>query len=157
MRWEKTFYEGDVAGRDRIFEAGLELFQEEPLFGWGPVRFWYELGHRLGLSKRDPHDLYLWILIETGLLGAIPFFSGLWLCVHAAWKSRYRVHGILPLVMILFMLVINLKGTWLKDKVLWVVLAYALASGSSATFPWRWRQRTLPTDAGLRASQPLLY
>ena len=48
LRWESTFYQGDVAGRERIFKAGWELFQEQPLIGWGPVSCWYELGARLG-------------------------------------------------------------------------------------------------------------
>jgi len=157
MRWERAFFAGDVSGRDRIFEAGWKLFEEKPLVGWGPVRIWYELGHRLGLPIRDPHNLYLWILLETGLLGAILFFRGLWLCVHAAWKARHRIHGVLPLAMIFCFLVGNLKGTGHKDKLLWVVLAYALASGSYASLPWQWHRRTLPTAAGPRASQPLLY
>jgi len=153
-RWERTFAEGDVAGREHIFREAWSLFEEKPLFGWGPIGCWYELSARLGDPKwsKDPHNLYLWILVETGLLGAIPFFSGLWLCVHAAWRTRHGIHGILPLMMIFCLLVINLKGTWLTGKLFWIVLAYALASGSYATLPWQWRQRTLPTNTVLRTS-----
>ncbi len=35
-RWERTYYEGDTAGRDAIYSAAWEMFLEKPLAGWGP-------------------------------------------------------------------------------------------------------------------------
>ena len=78
------------------------------------------------------HNLYLWILKETGLLGAIPFFIGLWLCWRSVWKARGSAQGTLPLACLVFMLVINMNGTYLYYKLFWLVLAYALASGGYA-------------------------
>jgi len=146
VRWEQTFYKGSMAGREEIYPAAWEMFQEKPLFGWGPVKHYYELGSRLGLPTRDPHNLYLWILIETGLLGAVPFFAGLWLCWHAAWKARHSIQGVVPVALMLCFLVNNAKGTGLADKVSWIILAYALASGSSVPPPWRWRRRVHPAN-----------
>ena len=135
VRWERTFIQGDLAGREQIFEEAWSVFQEKPLFGWGPVRHYYELGSRVGAPTRDPHNLYLWVLMETGVLGAILFFSGLWLCLHAAWKARNSTQNIMPLALMLCILVINLKGTWLNSKLFWVVLAFALASPNSIALP----------------------
>jgi O-antigen ligase len=132
QRWEKTYYEGDVAGRQVLLPAAWEMFLEKPLFGWGPITHSYEMAVRTRKAVGDPHNLYLWILIETGILGAIPFFLGVWLCWRSAWRARDGVQGSLPLALVFFLLAINLKGTYLMFKLFWVVLAYALASSSYA-------------------------
>jgi O-antigen ligase len=109
------------------------------LIGWGPIHHYYELGSRLGLLARgrDTHNLFLWILTEVGVMGAIPFFTGLWLCGYAAWQARYTVQGILPLAMIACLLIANMAGTWHNRKIFWIVLSYALASQSYAGMqPW---------------------
>jgi O-antigen ligase len=147
VRWERTLFQADTAGRDKIFQVAWEMCQEQPLIGWGPIHHYFELGSRLGHSRPvDPHNLYLWILIETGLLGAVPFFAGLWLCLHASWKARHSILGIAPMAMMLCLLIINTKGTGLKDKLFWVVLAYALASSSSVSRSWKWRRRVHPAN-----------
>ncbi len=133
-RWENTFLKGDTAGREEIFSASMELFQERPLIGWGPVYHYFELGFRLNLPTRDPHNSYLWVLEETGLLGAIPFFFGLWLCWYSAWKARKSIQGALPMALVLCLLVVNTKGTYLNSKLFWFVLAYAVASGGHVAF-----------------------
>ena len=133
-RWEKTYYEGDTAGRDVIFAAAWEMFLEKPLLGWGPANNISELGSRLGLRyARDTHNIYLWVLTEAGLLGAAFFFTGLWLCWQAAWKACNGIQGALPMALLLFLLVNGLKGTNHMEKLFWVVLAYAVASATRAS------------------------
>ena len=147
-RWERTYYEGDVAGREDIFTAAWGMFLEKPVFGWGPVNHIYELGLRVGEPRRDPHSLYLWLLIEVGIVGLLPFFAGLWLCWSSAWKGRGSVQGTLPLAMLVFFLVVNFKGTWLLAKLFWLVLSYALAAGGYA---W------IPSQTYLKASRVPIY
>jgi O-antigen ligase len=130
VRWERTFYDESFAGRERIYPEAVGMILEKPLTGWGPVNHLWELGARLGLQTRDEHNVYLWVLAEVGILGALPFFVGLWLCLRAAWKARHNIQGILPLVMLLFILVSSMKGTLLNRKYFWVVLSYAMASAS---------------------------
>jgi O-antigen ligase len=131
-RWEKTYYEGDVAGRQVLVPTAWQMFLEKPIVGWGPVSHTYELGARTGRLGGEPHNLYLWLVLETGLLGACPFFVGLWLCWRSVWRARGSVHGTLPLALLFFLLASNLKGTYLYFKLFWVVLAYSLACGSYA-------------------------
>jgi hypothetical protein len=88
--------------------------------------------------------VYLWLLIEAGLLGAFPFFVGLWLCCGSVWHARKSTHGSLPLALLFFLLAINLKGTYLYYKIFWIVLAYALASGSYAIAATRARSQAFP-------------
>jgi len=134
-RWEKTFTEGSMAGRERIFPAAVEMFFEKPLLGWGPTHHIYELGSRTGRPFRDTHNLYLWVLTETGLVGAIPFFMAVWYCLRGAWKARGGVHGALPLALLLALFTINLSLTWHNMKLFWIVLAYTLVSGEGTAIP----------------------
>jgi O-antigen ligase len=146
-RWEQTIYEGRTAGRDIIYAEAIGMILERPLFGWGPIVHYWELGPRTGDEIKDEHNVYLWILAEVGLVGAIPFFVGLWLCWRAAWRDRHGLQGILPLVMLAFVLAASMKGTLHKNKYFWVVLAYPLAS-AYVTLPQRSRMAVSSTHRG---------
>jgi O-antigen ligase len=133
-RWEQTLYEGNVAGRDKIALAALELMQERPLFGWQPIRFWYQLGDRVGLfgEMRDAHNLFLHLFLEVGVVGALPFLIGLGLCGRAAWRARWGNLGLLPLALLVTTLAANMANTDLVRKHLWIVLAFTLAAAAAA-------------------------
>jgi O-antigen ligase len=154
-RWEMTYFDRDAAGRQVLLPAAWEMFLEKPTLGWGPVSHAYEMAVRSRKPMGDPHNLYLWILIETGLVGAIPFFLGLWLCWLGVWRARHGPQGSLPLALFLFVLVINLKGTYLYVKLFWIVMAYALATGSYAIVSARQYFRPFPIVAKVPRSQAL--
>jgi O-antigen ligase len=141
VRWEATFALGDTAGRDQIFSTSWEMFKERPLFGWGPATHLQELGRRLGLPTRDPHNLYLWVLQEVGLAGAIFFFLWLCRCGQAAWKARLGPQGTLPLSMFMWLIVMNISGTFLYSKFFWLVAAYIFASAVIPNVSWPAFQR----------------
>jgi O-antigen ligase len=130
-RFEETIEEGDVARRDRIYPTAFEMFVEKPLLGWGPISSTFELGMRLGHPEeetKNPHNLILFGLVSTGLLGSLPLFVGIAFSGLSAWKTRDGPHGILPLAMVAAVLVANMSGLWLFNKLHWLVMAYALAS-----------------------------
>lgn len=140
-RWENTYYEGDVSGRENIFSVAWELFREKPLAGWGPNHI-YEIGFRLGLEHpRDTHNTYLWLLTETGLLGAVPFMAGLCVCWLSAWRARNTARGVLSAAMMINISLLSMSGTGHLDKTFWLVLAYAAAgsgyASAAAKQPWR--------------------
>ena len=56
-------------------------------FEGAPLLLLHTTGARTGKERRDTHNLYLWVLTEDGLLGAIPFFFAIWLCVRAACEE----------------------------------------------------------------------
>ena len=131
IRFEKTLEDGDLARREQIYPAAWEMFQERPLLGWGAIASTYELGWRLGHIDEDtknPHNLVLYGLVSTGIVGAIPLFLGTGLAAWAAWKSRRGPHGVLPLAMVTAVLAANMSGLWLFNKLHWLVMAYAVAS-----------------------------
>jgi O-antigen ligase len=130
-RWEAALEGGNLSGRQRIYAASWAMFLERPLQGWGPVHNMAELGDRVHFGKaRDTHNLLLMVLTETGLLGALPYVVGLWLCWRAAWRARRSIQGVLPLALFLCLLLVNMSSSWHNRKLHWLVLAYAAASGS---------------------------
>jgi O-antigen ligase len=124
--------EGNMAKREVIFPAALQMFKDRMIVGWGPSNQ-YVLATRLGLPPRlhmtrDTHNLYLEVLTATGLLGAIPYFTALWLCCWGAWRARHGWEGILPVAQMAALAVGNLSGNYIALKLQWVLLAYAFAS-----------------------------
>jgi O-antigen ligase len=133
LRFEKTLEEGDMARREEIYPSAWQMFTEKPLIGWGSVTSTYELGSRLGHPEeetKNPHNLILYALVSTGLLGAIPLFAAIMLSMLSAWKARRGSQGILPLAMLIAVLVANMSGLWLFNKMFWLVMAYAMAATS---------------------------
>src|SRR5512146_2845227 len=146
---------GNMAGREIIWPTALQMFKDRPVAGWGPQNQ-YVLAVRLGLPPglhftRDTHMLYLEVLTAAGILGAIPYFTALWLCCWGAWKARRGIEGILPAVQMAALVVGNLSGNYIQLKLQWVLLAYALASWVYLTpKPLR---IAVPTPAALRRSR----
>lgn len=143
---------GNMAGREVIFPTALKMFKDRPIVGWGPQNQ-YVLAVRLGLPPRlhftrDTHMLFLEVLTATGILGAIPYLTGLWLCCWAAWKARRGIEGILPAAQMAALMVGNLSGNYIQLKLQWVLLAYAMASWVYLTA--KVARPTMPTAVAAR-------
>jgi len=135
LRLEETAAEGRMAGREELFPASWRMFVEKPFGGWGPITNQYEVlpraPHQLPKppsTRADAHNLFLDLLTATGLVGGVPFFLGLALCVRAAWRARLGEYGILPLALMAVFLTANMSLNQVTYKPFWVVLAFALAS-----------------------------
>jgi O-antigen ligase len=123
---------GSLSQRERIFPLQVQMIREKPLTGWGPITNKYELGLRVGDSihvRRDAHNIVLEMMTAAGLLGTIPFLVGIYLCFRSAWRARAGPWGILPLATVLAVLAGNMSEDRISGPLLWLVLAYALASG----------------------------
>ena len=128
-RWQETYYEGKLSDREKIFAATIEMISERPLLGWGATEAAGELGLRSGTREvRDTHNLFLNLLVELGIVGAIPFVIGLWLCVLRAWQARATCFGLLPLAVAGSLMTAGLSGNTLVSKIQWLLLALATAS-----------------------------
>jgi O-antigen ligase len=113
--------------------ASVLMIAEKPLLGWRSIVFEQELARRegRGFMARSAHNLFLHLLLEDGLLGALPFLIGLGLCMRAAWTARAHSLGLLSLVWLVTMLVSSMSMSTLRYKSLWLVLILSLASGAS--------------------------
>jgi O-antigen ligase len=121
-RWEKAVYEGNLAGREHIVPAALQMFLERPLFGWQLFAYERELGRRLGTYKRDAHNVFLTVILQVGLVGAVPFFMGIWQCVQIAWQARTGLLGLLPLSILITVLAAAMAQPFLVHKWFWLAL-----------------------------------
>jgi O-antigen ligase len=138
-RWEDSMKTGNMAGREQLYPALWTMFLEKPVLGWGPVTNTYELASRIGERERPlraAHNIVLELLTATGVVGTLPFMVGAWLCARHAWRARRSALGVLPLALFCSVLLSNMSGDWIASKLIWVVLAFAFASG-------QWREELL--------------
>lgn len=131
-RWQATLERGEAAHRKRLFTEAWHMFLEAPILGWGPINNRHVLGDRskdeTGQEVCDPHNLALSILTECGVAGAVFFFAGLLLCASSAWRARV-LGSILPLALTAALLVMCTGGVLQYQKLFWLILGYAVASG----------------------------
>src|SRR4051812_29334565 len=123
---------GNMAGREQLYPVLWTMFLEKPVLGWGPVTNTYELAQRIGERERPhraAHNIVLELVTATGLVGAVPFLIGAWLCLRGGWRGRRADHGVLPLALFTAVLIANMSGDWIASKLVWLVFAYTLASG----------------------------
>jgi O-antigen ligase len=145
-RWEDSVRTGNLAGREQLYPALWTMFLERPVLGWGPVTNTYELAGRIGERERPhraAHNIVLELLTATGLVGALPFLIGGALCVQHAWRARGAGHGVLPLALLFSVFLSNMSGDWIASKLIWIVLAFAYASG-------QWERVLRPSAAPAR-------
>lgn len=137
-RWEEAVAAGRLAGRERIYPAALALIRERPILGWGPEGNTRELAKRAPTTEErreslDPHDLYLYILTETGVVGMVPFLAGVGVCFALARRASRTRHGMLPIMLLVAVMAAALTSNWIRRKPLWFVFGYAVAAGTSAS------------------------
>jgi O-antigen ligase len=109
------------------------MILERPIFGWHPGEFVYEISVRLGAvgENMDPHNLFVSMLGEVGVVGTIPFLAGLWLCFQAAWIARRGDLGLIPLAILLATLAVNMGVPALLWKPFWLAMGLTLATAST--------------------------
>ncbi len=152
-RYNKSVKRGDMSGRQYIYPAAFDMIEEKPIFGWGPINQQYELYDRTKhLEFGDPtklktrktkatHNLVLEVLTSSGIVGAIPLFICIGLCVGGGWKARASTQGILPFALTMAVLMVNMTTPWQPAKQVWLIFAYALAYGSvSISKKKKWRR-----------------
>lgn len=130
-RFKSVLEDGNLAGREQIYPIAWEMIKEKPVFGWGVKAGEYELGARFAHpeeERKNAHNLILYVLVSVGLVGFVPLMLGIWLTLKTAWKTRGGVRGVLPLSLLITVLVANMSGVWINNKMHWIVTAYVLSS-----------------------------
>lgn len=135
-RLERSWTEGDTSGRTGIYNAAWTMFMERPLLGYGGAYNRFILGTELNRAgrgdreaDRDTHNVFLAVLTEVGLIGGLPFIAGMLLAVATAWRSARRTGDALPFALMCTLIIINFSGTGYRQKMFWIVLAAAVATG----------------------------
>jgi O-antigen ligase len=141
-RYQKTLDTGSMSGREQIYPEAWQMVVERPLLGWGPIDSNHELGSRTagytigqhnadGISAnpaRETHNLPLEVLTSMGIVGALPLFLCLTVCIAGAWVARSGPRGTAPFTLLMVVLILSMNINWAASKQLWIVLAYAASS-----------------------------
>lgn len=124
-------------GRVRMLPVLWEMFLRSPIYGSGPDRYQFELTRRaMPYLIRDQktisaHNMVLFLLVETGVIGFLFVGIGLWKVLAAAWRARLGACGVLPLALILPLIVSGLTvGNPINHQIFWLAIAYALAGAA---------------------------
>jgi O-antigen ligase len=128
-----------------MYQTGLEMFLEKPLFGWGASDLQPELAKRVHDFRQKAfffHNSYLEIAVQHGLLGLVLYF---WVVIELfRLGTRRRPHTA------------SEDGTFLDEhfRSVWPVLvAVYLLNGSFVVMNYQFVNGLLFTIAGILAAQ----
>jgi O-antigen ligase len=119
--------EGDLGGRVDIWREGIAVFSEHPLFGIGSGAF-----HTAVESGKSPHNSFLSVLAEVGMIGFVLFVIILAMTAYQAmhqpkWDARFW------LTVLLVWAVGASVHAWEQRKPTWLFLGLAVVgAGLSA-------------------------
>jgi O-antigen ligase len=108
--WHRGFHSWTLASfsmRIDLWQAAWHLFLQHPVIGWGLGTFgeaYQSAGLPLGTGALFAHNLFLQLLVETGLLGTLlaVLAIGSWVS-RFKWPSRWEGWGVLGGVLAVFL------------------------------------------------------
>lgn len=106
---------GEFGGRGEIWEQGFSHFPNSPVFGTGSGSFVHQAG-----VESTPHNMYLDILFELGVMGMTIFVIGITSIVKDA-TSNLEIRPVF-LSLLLMILVLGLVAELNTRAIHWVVL-----------------------------------
>ena len=118
--------QGDLQGRQQIWEQGMEQFWEHPLTGVGTGA--YEAAIERG---KVAHNTYYSILVESGLPGFLFFLLILIMLIYLAARQPLLIASLWLTVLVLWGLGVTSK-TWEHRKPTWLIFNWIVISSSFA-------------------------
>lgn len=89
-RFIETSNRGDITtGRVDIYNAALKLFKDKSFFGIGWDAFKYSYSDAYG-NMLNVHNVFLQLLVENGVFGALPFYALFCFLYYRAVKNFVR-------------------------------------------------------------------
>lgn len=117
-----SFVEGDLAGRDVLWLATLDIINNNFIIGVGERGYFSEMQRLVG-GYRDAHNLFLYLLASGGIIAFcffMLFYKNLIIQAYCVFKEG----DVLPLILLVNMTIIAVKtGGVLTYTMLWVVFA----------------------------------
>jgi O-antigen ligase len=120
-------YEGDLAGRERIWPLLIPLIENNPLFGVGRTGY-AEYCYRVIGWFVSPHNVILEVLCYTGIVGLSLYLTFLYRVSKKGYEL-YRAEGwLLPLLLLFPVAGLIVSGQILIQKIGWIIFAYIAGS-----------------------------
>lgn len=126
-RMTQFIEEGNTAGRGEIWENVLDISYNRPVLGYGTTGFENEMKKIYGGNK-DAHNLFLYILATTGVVGLSLFLYFLYF--HLKKSVHNLRHGdVLKMVLFIFYFTTVVKaGGAINNKLMWFLLAVIIST-----------------------------
>jgi O-antigen ligase len=123
-----TLTSGDVAGRDEIWQQLWPIARSNWLFGLGETGYASALSRRFGGSEpMSPHNVFLEILLQSGICGLALFCIFLRQHVASVLIARSRDGNILPLIFFVPIVGVIVSAQLFTVKAMWLAIAYTIA------------------------------
>jgi hypothetical protein len=116
---------GRFGGRGKLWKAGLAVYPENPVFGYGTGGFKSAITPRLGPMSQVAHNSYLSVLVEQGAVGFLLYMT----MIFAVLKSILKLPVLerrFALVLLATLGIAMLPLTWEDRRAAWFVLATLL-------------------------------
>ncbi|MBN1185667.1 MAG: O-antigen ligase family protein [Bacteroidales bacterium] len=110
--------------RGELLEYGLVTFTKNPIFGVGSI-------YKPSESEfRDPHNVFVYVLLTSGLMGFVPFVFFNYIILMRGYRTYKHKNNILCLILFFSLVLIMAKsGGFISKKLLWIT--YAFISGAA--------------------------
>jgi O-antigen ligase len=125
-RMLSTYEDQDLAGRDRIWENLWPLFKKSPAVGIG-IGGYADFANSYYGAVRSPHNVFIEILVYSGLAGFISFFTFIYFIFKDSLKIFLQQHFVFPLLLILFLFLVFFTGQALNVKSFWMIYLYIVS------------------------------
>lgn len=125
-RMQTTIDEGNMSGRDYIWQVYLQLIAEHPVLGLG-FSGWNTYALQVFGLIRSPHNVIIEVLLYSGVIGLF-FFVILLVSVYKnAYVMLKHKGNIGPLLLSIAALALILSGQALGVKLFWTICAYCVS------------------------------
>lgn len=117
----QSFASNDVdwsSGREATWTTAWRIFEDHYIFGIGPNNF-----GEIGGFGINVHNVFLSLLVETGIFGFILYFMAFFSILFFITKKNI----LLGVIVLLIEIPIFFTGVWESSPVLWVVLSLLMA------------------------------
>lgn len=109
-----------IAQREAQNARAVSMFLDAPLFGHG-------LGYFVETTGATLHNSLLWLLLETGLLGAVAFTGFLVTALYHMHQGREDTFLLGMVAVSIAFMAMSVSGEFLYQRHLWLLLGMALA------------------------------
>lgn len=133
QRWAASA--GSNLQRLEMIEAATEMAADHPLFGAGPKSY-DSIGYLYARHESDPHNVYVWLAAEIGLLGLSMYLLVLIVALPYYWLRLRRIERrsgsqqrfVFLGIVIAVVLMSFVTGLPASDKVFWLTLSLLVAA-----------------------------
>lgn len=125
-RMNDTIEEGNISGRDEIWDVYLPLIGKHPLLGTGFTGHYDYANSVLGQAM-SPHNVLIEVALYSGIVGLFFFLVFLYNVFTCAWKYQKYLNNLGPLITSMAIVGMVLSGQALGVKLFWALAAYALS------------------------------